>query len=348
MKLLVVRTGAMGDVIHGMLAVAGLRAQELDVEVGWVVEPHWEPLLRGTDGSMAMVDGVPLVNFLHRAETKAWGKAPMSLRTLRSVMRLRGELRDGLYDAAVDLQGSVRSAVIAKMSAATEVYGSVAPREKPAQWMYSKRAWLHEGHVVAQAAELMTLATGYVVKPVERLQFPVDTASAAWARVLFAGDERPVAMIAPRAGWGAKEWGAERYGALALRLSRKGMRVLVNALPGGDVVAAAVVTASDGTAEPVECSLPQLIALVGRVSVFIGGDTGPLHLAAASGVPTVGLFGPTDPARTGPWGSRSVSLRDSSSATNHRRLAETEAGLARIGVDQVYARVDSLLAKLDA
>lgn len=342
MKVLIVRVGAMGDVLHGLPAVAALRNAMPEVEIGWVIEPRWEPLLRSADGN------APVVQRVHRAATKQWSKAPLSTETLKSVRALRRELRAEKYDLCIDLQGSIRSAVIGKMAAAKRFVGMAAPREKQARWFYNEHVKLRAAHVVEQAAEIVSSVMGVAVQPVSPTPLPVDTKAAQWAETLLSGETRPIAFVAPQAGWGAKQWPAERYGAVANALCEMGVRVLVNAVPnptgsGGDELAAEVVTASNGLAEPVECSVTQMIALMRHVDLFIGGDTGPLHMAAALGVKVVGLYGPTDPARNGPWGTKNIVLRDASSVTNHRRFAEAEAGLMRIGVDDVVGAARRLL-----
>jgi heptosyltransferase-1 len=104
-----------------------------------------------------------------------------------------------------------------------------------------------------------------------------------------------------------------------------------------------VVQASEGHAQALPCTVGQLIALTRRAAVTIGGDTGPLHLAAALERPVVGIYGPTDPARNGPYGTRSRVLRDASSATSHKRVSEVEAGMLRIGVEEVLAAAMEML-----
>ena len=163
----------------------------------------------------------------------------------------------------------------------------------------------------------------------------------------WGGDAR-VVVIAPSAGWGAKEWPVERFGKVAARLSLAGLRVLVNADGSGNEKAEAVVRASGGAAVAVPCTIAELIALLRRASLFVGGDTGPMHLADALGVPVVALFGPTDPARNGPYGdaARVRVLRRGESVTDHRRHRETEIGLGRISVDEVMEAALELLRKL--
>ena len=133
-----------------------------------------------------------------------------------------------------------------------------------------------------------------------------------WDRFVF---------VAPTAGWGAKTWPKERYGAVAMALAEAGWATLVNAAPArngvADASAEAVVKESLGCAVAAPSTMPQMMALIRRASLVIAGDTGPLHLAAALGRPVVALYGPTDPARTGPYGTRSRVLRHATSVVDH-------------------------------
>jgi heptosyltransferase-1 len=151
------------------------------------------------------------------------------------------------------------------------------------------------------------------------------------------------ALMNPGAGWGAKQWPADRYGAVARALAERGIGTLVNFGPGEGILARAVEATSDGSAQGVSCSLSQLIALTRRACLFVGGDTGPLHLAAALGLPVVALFGPTNPARNGPFTERSIVLRSPESVTSHARHKEPEQGLLQINADQVIAAANKLL-----
>jgi heptosyltransferase-1 len=150
-------------------------------------------------------------------------------------------------------------------------------------------------------------------------------------------------IMNPGAGWGAKRWPEQRYGEVARELAKDGIKILVNYGPGERALARAVEEASGGVAKAIACSLTQLIALTRRAALFIGGDTGPMHLAAALGVPVVALFGPTNPARNGPFSAKSIVLRSSSSITSHARRHEPEEGLLEINSGAVVAAVRQLL-----
>lgn len=332
-RILMVRVGAMGDVLHGMPAVAALRAALPDAVIGWAVEPRWAPLLSSGHGDVAQ----PLVNTVHLVEAKAWSKRPFSRETFRSIRDLRRNLRAGNYDLAIDLQGSIRSSLIARASGALRIAGSATPRESPALMFYTDRVTLKTLHVVEQAAEIVSAAIHQQFAPAIA-PLPVDAAAENWCETFLGSDQRPTVFVAPTAGWGGKQWPADRYGQLAHQLSERGYRVLINALPSGrDTVAETVIAQSGNTAAAAGCTLPQLIALLRRVQLVVAGDSGPLHLAAALGVPVVALFGPTDPLRNGPYRTRATVLRHASSQTDHRRHAQGEAGLQQIQVAEVLA-----------
>jgi heptosyltransferase I len=151
------------------------------------------------------------------------------------------------------------------------------------------------------------------------------------------------ALLNPGAGWGAKQWPPDRYGQVAITLIENGLKILVNFGPGEDEIAHAVKAASNGAAETFTGSLTQLIALMRRARLLIGGDTGPMHLASALGVPVVGIFGPTNPARNGPFGTRNIVLRSSSSVTSYSHVADPDAGLLDISPEQVISAARRLL-----
>jgi heptosyltransferase-1 len=152
------------------------------------------------------------------------------------------------------------------------------------------------------------------------------------------------AILNPGAGWGAKRWPAERYGHVARALAKCGVQSVVNYGPGEEDLAGAAEAASEGAARAFQCSISELIALTRRAKLFVGGDTGPLHLAAALKVPVVAIFGPTDPARNGPYGTRSVVLRNPASMTTHARNPRTDEAMLGIGVEEVVSSAQALLA----
>jgi len=337
-KLLIVRVGALGDVLHALPAAAALRAVRPEWTIDWVVDPRWAPLLVNSEGHGEIVDHVRL------AETKMWSAAPFSWKTLRSVASLRKELRGERYDVVVDMQGTMRSAVIGRFARAREFTGYENPREAAAAHLYRSTRRRIGRHVVEQGAALLGAACNIALEPAP-VRLPNEKWADDWATE-FVGN-RKVCVLTATAGWGAKQWPAERYGALARELRAMGYVPLVNAAKKDDAVAASVVASSGGAAEMVVCNVSGLIALMRRTALLVGGDSGPTHLAAALNVPLVALYGPTDPARNGPWGSGPMRVvRGAGSVTSHKRVAEIDAGLARITVDEVMDEVRRLIAEV--
>jgi heptosyltransferase-1 len=342
--VLIVRIGAMGDVLHAMHAVAALRQRHPDWFIGWAIDPGWRDLLQASPTAQRGA-AMPLVDRCYTVPTREWKRQPVSLETLSSIRAVRRELRGGQFDLCVDMQGLIRSSMIGWMAGAGRFVGPADPREQPARWLYRKKIPRSAAHVIDQSCELLGGAVGEPLTPA-KLELPTDEAAEAWRNELLAqvaAEGKKFAVIAPSAGWGAKQWPAERYGAVAAALAQAGYIPLVNAVFAGDILANAVVDASGGTAVVVPCSVGQLIALTWQASLVVAGDTGPLHLAAALQRPVVALFGPTDPVRNGPYGTASRVLRHASSKKDHTRHAAPEEGLMQITAEEVVAAAFDLL-----
>jgi heptosyltransferase-1 len=346
-RLLIVRLSAMGDVIHTLPAVQGLRRAFPRAFIGWLIEERWAELLcapgsprRGPRSSLR-----PLVDEVHTVNLKVWGKSPFSFSTLQLAATVWNDVRDARYDAAVDLQGAIRSAVLARLSGARVVYGAAEPRESPASLWYTRKVVARGRHVVEQNLSVAEAVVGHRAAPkVLACDLPSDPrAEKHIAQRLAELGVGEFAILNPGAGWGAKRWPAERYGEVARKLADQGVRSILNYGPAEEELTRGAEAASGGTAKAMTCSVSELIALTRRARIFIGGDTGPLHLAAALRVPVVAIFGPTDPARNGPYGTRSVVLRSAESVTSHARRAAPDEGLLAIGSDEVVAAARELL-----
>jgi len=201
-------------------------------------------------------------------------------------------------------------------------------------------------HVVEQALALAGAvvptagSSPAMVEP--QVQFPVDQ-DAESKITRLTEDVKDFVILNPGAGWGAKRWPSERYGQVAKELAKDGICSLVNYGPGEEELAVAVEAASERAARKIFCSVSELIALTRRAGLLIGGDTGPMHLAAALKIPVVAIFGPTNPARNGPFGTRAIVLRSASSMTDHTRQREPEQGLLEITAGEVIAAARKLL-----
>lgn len=346
-RLLVVRLGAMGDILHALPAVTALRQAHPSWIIGWVVEPRWKALL-AAPGAEERGQAMPVVDRLHFASTRDWRQNALELSTIQEIRALRHQLQDADYDVAVDLQGAIRSAVLARMAGSHRLIGEAEPRERAARWLFSDRVVTRGAHVIEQDVELAAHIAGDELQPIQPA-LPFDPAAEAWCDELLASSgTRPVALLNPGAGWGAKRWPVERFAAVARGLIARGLRVLVNAGPGEEPMADLIVKEATGAAIPLATSLDQLIALTRRVALCVAGDTGPLHLACALGRPVVGIYGPTDPSRNGPFGTRFRVLRSPESRRDHTRRPEPEAGLLTITPEDVLKAADELMAEVAA
>jgi heptosyltransferase-1 len=354
-RLLVVRLGAMGDILHALPAVTALRRAHPAWRVGWVIDPRWQALLKagsagpgGQDAEESRIaqsrdSAMPVVDRLHFAHTRDWKRRPLSAETRSCVAALRRELREARYDAVLDLQGAIRSAVIARLSGCSRRIGEARPREWPAHWLFTERIATRGAHVIEQDLELVSAVAGDPLTFTTPL-LPVDPEAEAWCAAWLAehvsqASVCPLTFIAPGAGWGAKRWPPERYAAVAAGLRQRGFAVLVNA-PSGEEALAAPIAAEGATV--FTATLPRLIALMRRVALLIGGDTGPLHLACALARPVVGIYGPTDPSRNGPFGTRARVLRSPASGRDYSHRSAADPGLLTIAPEDVLRAADEL------
>jgi len=341
-SLLVVRLGAMGDVIHTLPAIAALRAALPQMRIGWIIEQRWIELLRAKNSPSSGPRGSsrPLVDFVHVVDTKSWRRSPFSHETRRQMSAVRKELIGKHYELAVDFQGAVKSAILSRFAKSN--LGAEHPRESPARMMYKTRVPIRGDHVIEQYHSLAEAVAG---KPLAAAsaEFPHEGSAEAKISTQLSNWSREVILINPGAGWKAKQWPAEKYGEVARALSADGYTILVNLGPGEEALAPALRASSNNSVVPISCFIAELIAFTRRAKLFIGGDTGPLHLAAAMHIPVVAIFGPTDPARNGPYDTKSIVLRNPASRTSLSHTGDPDPGLLRITPDEVIFAARTLL-----
>ncbi len=346
-RLLIVRLSAMGDVIHTLPAAQALRDAFPNAIIGWLIEERWAELLcaPGTPRRGPRSAQRPSVDWVHTVRLTGWRKSLFTISTIQQIAKVWNDVRAARYDVAVDLQGAIRSAVLSRWSGACVVYGAAEPRESPASLWYTRPIVARGTHVIEQNLSLAEAVTANKTQA-PLVQFPRDPdAERRIEQQLATASIRDFAILNPGAGWGAKRWPARRYGQVAKALAREGLLSILNCGPGEENLASEAEAASEGAATAMQCSISELIALTRRAKLFIGGDTGPMHLAAALQVPVVAIFGPTDPARNGPYGTRNVVLRNPVSPTTHTRRSSPDEGMLEIGVQAVVDAARRLLAE---
>lgn len=322
MRALLVRLGAIGDVVNALVVATALKERDASTRVGWAVHDLARPL----------VEGHPSVDRVHlwpRA-AGAWG--------FRALVR---EVRAAGYDLAVDLQRLQKSALLARLSGAARVVGFDRARTKELSWLWTRER-VDPGdpgaHVVQQYADV---ARHLGCEGPPRRLLPEDPAAEAWAgRAVRELGAAPVAIVLG-ASKPPNRWAPARFGELAARLAEDAPVVLVGGAE--DRPAADAARAAAGGAPLLDLvgdvDLRQVAALARRARLAVACDTGPMHLAAAAGAPVVALFGPADPRRTGPWGEGHAVVRSPTGDMADLSLEPVlEACRARLGVAERMPR----------
>ena len=295
MKLLLVRLSAMGDVIHALpLAASAAAAGET---VGWVVERAFAGLLEGN----------PHCARLFVADTKAWRRRPFAPATLGAIRSLRRALRTFAPDHTIDVQGLWKSAWIARMGGAPVAgFAARERREGSSALLCDVRVTpvADARHVVDRNLALLSAAgIPQIARAPDAAYLLARPAPAADA--FLATLPRPFAVFHPGAGRQDKTWDEQRLASLAKALrERRGLHPVISWGPGDEARAGRLAALVPGSSRPPLLDFPGLARLDAAARLFVGGDTGPLHLADALGVPTLALFGPTDPERNGPYRDR--------------------------------------------
>jgi heptosyltransferase-1 len=302
----------MGDILHALPAAASLKHGFPGCLVNWIVEPRWAPLLAGNP----FVDRV----------------IPFNRHTRAGLARAWHELREERFDFAVDFQGLIKSALVACAARTDRIYGfhrSIA-REPLAALFYSDKARTRAVHRVDRNLELAARAGASTALR----SFPLPP-----GRSEGALPDGAFVLASPLSGWRAKQWPLEFYGRLAERLHREaGIPLVLNGPPWER----AALTGVPDT-ELHLSSIEGLIDATRRAAAVVGVDSGPLHLAAALGRPGVAIFGPTDPAQTGPYGGSLLVLRSADAATSYKRRNEIDPTMRAITPDAVF---EALLPRL--
>ena len=323
------RLGSLGDVIHAIPAAAALRARHPGARIDWVADPRYAEMLR-------------LVTAIDRVVPLDTRGGPGAL------VRTVGELRRARYDAVVDLQGLLKSAVLARLAGGRRTIGLPRAhlREPLARFFYGEMPDPGtDAHVIRKNLSLMRALE--VTDASIAFTIAVPETATGHAAVAAIGSDRFIALN-PGAAWPTKRWPAERFGALAAALRRRlGLRSLVRWGPGEQELAHRAVASSGGAAVPSPpTGLVDLFDVTRRARLLVSGDTGPLHIAAAMGTPVVALFGPTFAERNGPWSPDDVTVTRAATCVCHyeRRCRRGTPCIDEIALDEVLTAVESRMS----
>jgi heptosyltransferase-1 len=326
-KALIVRLGAIGDIVHTVPVAAALRRGRPDWTIDWLVDRRHEPVL----SLFPVTDRVIAID-----PAGSWAASVAAVRRLRATK----------YDVVLDAQGLLKSAMLARLAGGARTIGFARPwlREPASALFYSEVVdATGTAHVIDRNLRLLE-AIGLTDT---RIETPLRHLEAAVVDDVVTAEGGRYGIVNPGAGWPNKQWPPERWGQLVARLQqRHAFPWIVVWGPGEEPLARAVEEASAGAAMMAPpTSLEDLVALIERAAIVLAGDTGPLHLAAAAGTPIVGVYGPTDPARNGPWSKDDICVSRFSVCQCHhkRRCSAASWCLGSVSVDDMIEAVERRL-----
>jgi lipopolysaccharide heptosyltransferase I len=339
-RFLIVRLSSIGDIVHALPAVAELGKQVPGAQIDWVVEARYAALL---------IDNP----FLHRVievDTLGWRKKLLSSPTVGAMARSIRDLRQYRYDTAIDFQGLFKTGLVSRTARTCERLGFAKPRlrERLAAIFYSLRTRVPSGKHVIEENLALVERLGVATPPRGGWQFPLPARpeDRQWAEDQIKNlGARDFAVVNPGGGWLAKRWPPRNYAELIRRMAGEfpGYILLTGSTTEESMIEEILGWANVRRVRLLRSSLLQFIALVGHARLFVGGDTGPLHLAAAVGTPIVGIYGPTDPLRNGPFARDDIALSNHGSVRHGGRRDKTHY-LDGITVDAVMDAIKRRIA----
>lgn len=336
MNILIVKLGAIGDIIHTLPSLATLRQGLPEAHIAWAVE-------RG--GGAKILEGSPAIDELIELDLRGWRKSLTNAETQTEIRRAMWKLRNRKFDLSLDFQGLMKSAMVARLARIPRRIGFAkdALREPASALLLTEQVAADDhGHIIEKNLQLVRRLG---CTPAGEFEFPIALGQ---DEQRFAEEQSErwngrFAILNPGGGWVTKLWSPEGFAAIADRLFEEvGLRSAVTFGPGEESLAEAVVNHSKtGAAVAMASTLKQFYALAQRARLFLGGDTGPMHMAAAAGTPIVAIFGPTSSRRNGPFhkDDRVVELNDLDCRVDCYRRQCSHISCMKIEPDPVWEAV---------
>jgi lipopolysaccharide heptosyltransferase I len=365
-RILIVRQSALGDIIHSLALLDALRKALPNASIGWLCEP----------AGVQLLEGHPMIDRLHVVPRREWKKNRWQ--ALRSAFpRLRRELKEAGYGVSIDTQGLSKSAVWPWLAGIPVRIGYLGVRSRELSSFFNNRFIeppRGRCHVIQCCMELLR-GLGLDPPSKEKIETHIHITGSDLRRAdeILAGKEvfdAPLVVMSLGAGWLTKIWAPEKYAELAIRLVREqgacvvlawgpGEEYLVRqalehvresdpdqtgrSVVGNDVAfKQAVVRCDPGIRVMPDTNFMELSAVISRADLFVGGDTGPTHMAAALKIPTVSMMGPLDARVNGPFGEHCRTIQHAVPAwapkgDNHRKWCDPATDLKHITVDEIHA-----------
>jgi len=339
-RILLIKPSALGDVVHALPVVVSLKRRYPEIPLDWLIEEEAAPLV---EGHPAVAEFVVSGRRRWQRQLRHPGAVPGALREIRAFAR---KVR-GRYDAVLDLQGLLKSALYV-LAARAPIRVGLADGREGATWVLTHRVPIPPQPVHAVERYLALAAAVDAASVVRDFTIPVAPADVVVAEGVLAGLPRPIVVLHPAARWPTKLWESARWRDLASTLCRDGVGVVVTGAAGDRAMAAAIGEGLNPAPRSLagRVSLKQLVAVLRSADLMITVDSGPMHIAAAVGTPVLALFGATDPARTGPLGPGCVLHRRlPCSPCLQRRcaIADTLRCMRDIDVPEVLAAARRIL-----
>jgi lipopolysaccharide heptosyltransferase I len=338
MRILIVKLGAIGDVVHTLPALAALRRALPNAHIGWVVE-------RG--GAAKQLRDNPCIDELIEVDTRGWRKDLLGRATRAAIKTSLAKLRG--FDVALDFQGLLKSGMTAWLARAPRRIGFAkkALREPASAYLLTETVNVDDDdHIIKKNLQLVA-HLGIAINDDYEFPLGISSTEKQFAAQQIARRGGHVAIINPGGGWPTKLWNVAGFAAIADRLwEAYGWRSVVTYGPGEEASANAVVAHSrSGAVELLNSTLKEFFALAQQAKLFLGGDTGPLHLAAAAGTPIVGIYGPTPARRNGPFSPADVIVErfDLDCRVDCFRRSCSHTSCMKIPVEAVWQKVEQRL-----
>lgn len=329
-KILIVKPSSLGDVVHSLPFLNAMKTCFPNAEIHWVIAKGLEGLL----------DGNPMIERLWIINKDAWKKIDNAKNTVTEIRNLFKGLKKEKFDLVIDLQGLLRSGIITKSTGAPVRIGFQEAREGSRFFYTHKVKGGKDIHAVDRYLKIASVL-GCDVSRVS-FPFPPESSSTCNSQLFTFNLPRDYAILVPGARWQTKRWPPERFGELASRLPLQS--IIVGSKADSDS-AELIVSLSEGKAVSLagKTSLKELIAVMRKAKFVISNDSGPMHIAAALGIPVYAIFGPTDPQKTGPYGKGHTIIRgEEPCAPCFKRTCEDVKCLEGLSVDKVFEIIKAI------
>ena len=322
-KILIVKPSSLGDIVHSLPFLNAIKLRFPNAHIHWVVAKGFEGLL----------EGHPMIDKLWVIDKDAWKRIGNVKGTLVELGSLFGDLKKERYDLVIDLQGLLRSGIIAAATGSRTRIGFKEAREG-SRLFYTHKI---EGAKDIHAVERYLKIAAFLGCDVSDISFPLPPSEFPSTFDL----DKDYAVIVPGARWKTKRWPEEEFGELTSRLPLQS--VIVGSKPDKDI-ADLIVSLSRGKATSLagNTSLKELIEIISNAKFVVSNDSGPMHIAAARGIPVFAIFGPTDPQRTGPYGTVHAIIKEElPCAPCFRRTCDDSRCMKSVSADKVFEIIKS-------